>query len=188
MNVFSGLLGLGFLVSELWLASLRRSSAAAGSQAADAGSLSLLWRVIGCAIAAGVTLSAFGIGPHLPAGVPWGIVGAAVFIVGAVVRWWAIRHLGRFFTVDVAVTNGQRVVDDGPYRVVRHPSYTGLMLEFTGLALALGYWVGFAVVIVPILLALLHRIRVEESVLQAALGEPYAAYVRRTKRLVPFVY
>lgn len=188
MNVLSALLGLGLLTSELWLAKLRRSSQQAGSHGADGGSLKLLWLVIAVAITAGVLLSVCGVGPRLPHGVPWGYVGAAVFAAGAVLRWWAIRHLGRFFTVDVAVSEGQRVVDDGPYRFVRHPSYTGLMLEFAGMGLALGYWPGFLVIVSLAFFALLRRIHVEEAALHAALGEPYAAYARRTKRLVPLIY
>ena len=188
MSLFASLLGITFLLSELWLARLRRSSREPGSQAADRGTLSLLWRVIMIAVTVGITLSSFDVGPRLPAGVPWGIVGAAVFCLGMALRWWAIRHLGRFFTVDVAVADHHQVVDDGPYRLVRHPSYTGSLLQFSGLALSLGHWVGVVVILVPVAVVILTRIRLEESVLQTALGEPYLAYMGRTRRLVPYVY
>ena len=188
MSRVSPFLGLLFFASEAALAWRRRSSHEAGSRDLDAGSLALLWRVIGGAIAAAVTLAMWRIGPPLPGGVPWGVAGAGVWAAGAVLRWWAIRHLGRFFTVDVAVSAEQRVVDDGPYRLVRHPSYTGLLLEAVGLGLALGNLLGFVVLAVPVLLVLLHRIRIEEQALRTALGEPYVRYCQRTKRLVPWAY
>ena len=102
-------------------------------------------------------------------------------------RWWAIVHLGRFFSVDVAILRDHQVVDTGPYRLVRHPSYTGLLLQCAGLALSLGMAFSVFLIVVPTFLVLFHRIRVEEKVLLANLGESYAAYTRRTKRLLPGV-
>ena len=188
MSRVSPFLGLLFFVSEAALAWRRRSSREAGSRDLDAGSFALLWRVIGGAIMAAVALASWRIGPPLAGGVPWGAVGASVWAAGAALRWWAIWHLGRFFTVDVAVSTEQQVVDDGPYRLVRHPSYTGLLLEAVGLALALGNLLGFLVLVIPVLLVLLRRIRIEEQALRTALGEPYGTYCQRTRRLVPFVY
>ena len=188
MNLVPPFLGLLYFASEAALARWRRSSRQKGGKSLDRGSLLLLWRVNLCAIALGVTVSTLGIGPRLPGGVPWGLAGAGVWAAGAALRWWAIRHLGRFFTVDVAVAAGQKVVDDGPYRLVRHPSYTGLLLESAGLGLAMDHVLGFALLVVPLLLVLLHRIRIEEQALRQGLGEPYAAYCQRTRRLVPWVY
>ena len=188
MSLVAPLLGLFFFVSEASLARRRRSSRTDRSRDLDAGSFALLWRVITGAIVAAVALASWRIGPRLPGGVPWGVLGAGVWTAGAALRWWAIWHLGRFFTVDVAVSAEQRVVDDGPYRLVRHPSYTGLWLEAIGLGLALGNLLGFLVLVIPILLVLLRRIRIEETVLRANLGEPYTRYMRRTKKLVPLVY
>jgi protein-S-isoprenylcysteine O-methyltransferase len=109
-------------------------------------------------------------------------------VAGIALRWWAIIHLGRFFTVNVAIAADHRVVDDGPYRFVRHPSYTGALMSFVGLGLTTGNWLAAVVLVVPISVAFLRRITIEERVLAAALGEPYRAYAARTKRLVPFLY
>ena len=188
MNLVSPFLGLLYFASEAALARWRRSSRLESGENLDRGSLAWLWRVNLCAIALSVTVSTLGIGPRLPGAVPWGLVGAGVWVAGAALRWWAIWRLGRFFTVDVAVAAGQRVVDDGPYRLVRHPSYTGLLLESAGLGLAMNHVLGFALLVVPVLLVLLHRIRIEEQALRQGLGEPYVAYCQRTKRLVPWVY
>ena len=72
--------------------------------------------------------------------------------------------------------------------MVRHPSYTGVLLAFVGLALTLGNWVALLVILVPIGAAFVHRMNVEENALSRALGRRYSDYMRRTKRLVPFIY
>ena len=94
-------------------------------------------------------------------------------------------HLGRFFSVDVAIAQDHQVVDTGPYRVVRHPSYTGLLLQCAGLGLALGTVLSLFLIVVPTFLVLFYRIQVEEKALLTNLGESYAAYIQRTKRLLP---
>jgi protein-S-isoprenylcysteine O-methyltransferase Ste14 len=79
-------------------------------------------------------------------------------------------------------------VERGPFRWVRHPSYTGVLLAFLGWALTLENWVAMALVVVPIFIAFVRRMNVEEEALRGALGERYAAYMKRTKRLIPGVY
>jgi protein-S-isoprenylcysteine O-methyltransferase Ste14 len=115
-------------------------------------------------------------------------LGAALVIGGTSFRLWAIRTLGRFFTRSVRVSSDQTVVVDGPYRWVRHPSYTGSMLAAAGVGLALGNAVSLACLLAAILAGFGYRIRVEEDALVETLGEPYRAYRARTKRLVPFVW
>jgi protein-S-isoprenylcysteine O-methyltransferase Ste14 len=108
--------------------------------------------------------------------------------LGVGLRQWAVWTLGRFFTVEVRVAPDQTVVDDGPYRWVRHPSYTGLLLSLVGLGLALGNWLSvLALAIVPSV-GLVIRIRVEERELLVALGDPYREYAARHRRLVPGVW
>lgn len=184
----SAWVGCGFLLSELALAMWRRGTATKGASDRDAGSLRLLWVVISASITAGVLLSMHGVHPYLPAGFPWQTVGVALFAAGTILRWWSIRHLGRFFTVNVAVAADHRVVDTGPYRWVRHPSYSGLLLQFAGFGLTLGTVPSVAAVLVPPLAALLHRIRVEEAALRAHLPDSYPAYAARTKKIVPLVF
>ena len=96
--------------------------------------------------------------------------------------------LARQFTVDVSVRPDHELVRRGPYRLVRHPSYTGALLTFLGFALALGSWASLAAVMVPVVLAFLRRIRIEERVLAEAFPEAYPAYARTTWRLVPYVW
>ena len=111
-----------------------------------------------------------------------------LFVAGLLLRWWAIITLGRFFTVDVTIEKDHELVERGPFRVVRHPSYTGVLLAFVGLGLTLDNWAALLVILLPIGAAFIHRMNVEENALSGALGPQYTDYMRRTKRLVPFVY
>jgi protein-S-isoprenylcysteine O-methyltransferase len=90
--------------------------------------------------------------------------------------------------VDVVVAQDQTVIDTGPYRFIRHPSYTGSLTAFLGFALCLANFISVALIMIPITAVFLYRMRVEEGALQAGLGDPYKNYMRRTKRLVPFIY
>jgi protein-S-isoprenylcysteine O-methyltransferase Ste14 len=93
--------------------------------------------------------------------------------------------LGRSFRMTVEVDAGQKVIDSGPYRWVRHPSYSGLLLLMVGLGLYYGNWPALLILLVLPTGALIHRIGVEEAVLTEVMGRPYADYAARTKRLVP---
>lgn len=113
-------------------------------------------------------------------------VGAGMLLGGLLLRQYAIVTLGRLHTLDVMTGAGQRVVDAGPYRWVRHPSYAGAMLTAAGILLCSTNWLSlscFALVVS----AYAYRIRVEEHALTQDLGAPYWAYMRRTKRLIPYL-
>jgi protein-S-isoprenylcysteine O-methyltransferase Ste14 len=116
------------------------------------------------------------------------VAGVVVMALGIALRVWAVVVLGRAFTVEVRVRDGQEVVDRGPYRAVRHPSYTGLLLVFLGTGLALGDWLALILVVVPPVAAVVFRIRVEEAALLAGLGEAYRRYSAGRKRLIPGIW
>jgi len=113
--------------------------------------------------------------------------GILLMLLGVLVRQWAIAVLGRFFSLTVRVATDHRVVTRGPYRLVRHPSYTGVLITFIGLGLALQSLGGLLVLLGVFSLSYGYRIRVEEKTLLSELGPDYASYMRRTKRLVPFI-
>ena len=114
--------------------------------------------------------------------------GMVLLVAGTALRWAAIRALWSYFTVNVSILEGQRVVRRGLYGVVRHPAYTGLLLRYLGLGLAFANWLSAALIFVPLLCATLYRIRVEEAALREHFGEEYLAYARATRRLVPGLY
>jgi protein-S-isoprenylcysteine O-methyltransferase Ste14 len=96
--------------------------------------------------------------------------------------------LGRFFTVDVRVHANQTIVDSGPYRWVRHPSYTGLIMFNVGLGLALSNWAALAVMLLLPTGGLIVRIRLEERALVAQLGDDYRRFAGTRRRLLPGVW
>lgn len=118
----------------------------------------------------------------------WQMAGIILLLLGLALRWWSIVYLGRFFTVNVAVHASHRVVDSGPYRFIRHPSYSGAVLALLGLACGMDSWVSLLSVAVASIVAYTWRIRVEEQALVVGLGEAYVRYQARTKRLIPGIF
>jgi len=116
------------------------------------------------------------------------IIGIFLMTAGIALRWYCILILGKFFTFDVAIHSGQPLIETGPYRYIRHPSYTGALLTLVGFGLALGNWAGLTAALLSMGLAYSYRIPVEEAALTAALGDSYKEYVSRTRRLVPFLF
>lgn len=177
-------LNLAWAAHEVWLG-LRRRAADGGSR--DAGTLGLLWRVLMLGIFAAVAVAVSGYG-HLPASwqEPMRWAGCALIVTGLVLRIWSIHVLARFFTVDVSVQQGHELVRHGPYRWVRHPSYTGALLCFLGLAVGLGNALALPLLFVPVCWAFARRIRVEEQALREAFPQAYADYAAQTGRLLPW--
>jgi protein-S-isoprenylcysteine O-methyltransferase Ste14 len=149
--------------------------------------------VVVVASVAGGMLSAFELADWNAASIgpsrwPLFVLGLALMGVGVGVRQWAILALGRFFTVDVRVHPNQVVVERGPYRWVRHPSYSGLIIFFLGVGLALSNWASLIVLALVPTAGLLVRIRSEERALLAGLGEEYRRYAATRRRLFPGVW
>lgn len=111
-----------------------------------------------------------------------------MFLAGFGMRRWSEMTLGGYFTFTVKTSADQPVVTSGPYRFVRHPGYTGVLLIVIGAGLVNSNWIGLGGWTLLILLPLLYRIRVEENALLIALGDRYGAYAAHHKRLVPLVW
>ena len=114
-------------------------------------------------------------------------IGLAVLVSGAILRRLCFRDLGRSFTGEVRVRPDQQVVRTGPYRWVRHPSYTAGILMIVGAAIALGSWIGVVLSFVLAVLGYAYRVRVEERALMTTLGDSYREYAATTKRFIPRV-
>ena len=87
----------------------------------------------------------------------------------------------------MAIAPDQHVIEAGPYRLIRHPSYTGLLITLLGFGLSTTNWLSLLVLMGCVLIGLCYRIHVEERVLQEHLGQQYQEYMQRTNRLIPFV-
>src|ERR1700760_3708603 len=136
MNPISSVLGLIYFGSEFALAMFKRARSGSATLK-DGNTTTVLWIIIGGSITAGYMVMT-----NLPqAGLPaqtW-VTGLAIVMmaVGLAIRWYSIIYLGRFFTVNVAIAADHQLIDSGPYRRIRHPSYTGALLAFIGLGLSM---------------------------------------------------
>jgi protein-S-isoprenylcysteine O-methyltransferase Ste14 len=149
----------------------------------------VLFRLIvgGGALVAGVLT---GVAPlatiRPPALADW--IGLVLFWGGITLRLWSFRTLGRYFTFTVQTSSDQPVITAGPYRVIRHPSYAGLLLIFMAVGLFIGNWWSFVSLTVAIAGGLVFRIRVEERALMENFGDGYRDYAATHKRLVPLIW
>lgn len=162
----------------------------AGASRQDRGSHAVLLCLIVCGLFLGILL-ALKVPATAITSAPdiffW--LGIALMYAGIALRLSAIKMLGRSFTTSVAVAPEQTVIETGPYRLIRHPSYTGILITLLGLGLSLAdNWLSLCVIMGCALIGFSYRIRVEEQVLKAHLGQRYQEYMQRTKRLIPFVF
>ena len=111
--------------------------------------------------------------------------GLALAVAGIALREWAILVLGEHFTVRIQIREKARLVTDGPYRYIRHPAYTGSLMTYVGLPLAVGSVPGVVMGFVVCIAAYEYRILVEEKALQDAFGPEYSEYKKRTWKLFP---
>jgi len=114
-------------------------------------------------------------------------IGVLMIVLGSLLRRYCFRTLGEYFTGDVRARANQPVVSSGPYRLVRHPSYTAGMMMFIGIGLALGSWLSFALLTIATIATYSYRVAVEERALLETIGEPYVAYMKKRKRFIPYV-
>jgi protein-S-isoprenylcysteine O-methyltransferase Ste14 len=131
---------------------------------------------------AGPTLDA----RFLPHGLAWFWLGTAMVVAGLLFAVAARRHLGGNWSGIVTLKQDHTLTRSGPYRLVRHPIYTGLLLAVLGTAVAEGEWRGL-VAFAAVLVAFLRKVRIEEQFMLEAFGEEYARYRREVPALLPWV-
>ncbi|HYZ74449.1 MAG TPA: isoprenylcysteine carboxylmethyltransferase family protein [Chthoniobacterales bacterium] len=187
---WTDILGLAYLGFELFILATRRGKVKAKlAKPADRGTIYAAWTLI-----LGSCITGFFLARHIrllnwPAHSPV-IIGLAVLLElsGVALRIWAIRHLGRFFTVAVGIQHGHHVIQDGPYCFVRHPSYSGSLLALIGVGCLTFNWLGLILIATCTLWAYAIRIPVEEKALLAEFGDEYEKYAAGTKRMIPGIY
>ena len=121
----------------------------------------------------------------LPAWIGW--LGIVIALSGVLLRWWANRVLGAFYTRTLKVTENQTIIREGPYALIRHPGYLGSLLMWAGVATATANWIVILITLVAMLTAYIYRIQNEEKMLLKTNVE-YAAYQKHTRKLIPFLY
>jgi len=115
------------------------------------------------------------------------VIGLALFTPGIIIYLAARLTMGRFFSKRLNLIEGHKLVTLGVYKYVRHPSYTGSALFLLGFTLLLNSILGF-IVMLPLVILILIRIPFEERMLINAFGQYYVEYVKRSKKLIPYVY
>lgn len=116
------------------------------------------------------------------------LLGVSLILLGVALRWYAIWTLGSYFTRDVAVSAEQKVVQNGPYRYIRHPAYSGTFLTMLGVGLAMTNWASLVTLLMCVLLGHMYRVSVEEKALVQTIGQPYVEYMHHTSRFIPLVF
>jgi protein-S-isoprenylcysteine O-methyltransferase Ste14 len=170
-----------FGLSELILMIVKRSKIGKATTRHDKGSLILLWVCITSGITGGFFLAG-------PVNQFWAGFGTVFLFCGVLIRWIAILQLGKAFTVDVAITEAAKLKTDGIYERVRHPSYLGILMIVAGFSAWMNSIWSFMILFIPVFLAIIYRIKVEEELLVNEFGSSYINYMASTKKLIPRIY
>lgn len=150
-------------------------------------SLGGAYAIVSLALLAAPLLNYFGIG--VLSNAAWlGWIGILIATGGIGLRLWANQVLGQFYTRTLQVSETQSIVEAGPYRLIRHPGYAGMLLMWLGAGLAVTNWPCLLLAIGVMGTAYAYRIRSEEAMLAAVYGAQYQAYQGRTRKLIPFIF
>ena len=159
-----------------------------GTDSKDSGSLRVILGGMGVAFFLAYPLAIvrgwqFRTGAHVPVFA----LGIAMIVLGSLLRRYCWRTLGQYFTGNVRARADQPVIRTGPYRLVRHPSYTAGMMMNIGIGLALGSWLSFVLLTAATIATYAYRVMVEERALLDTIGEPYRIYMKESKRYIPYI-
>lgn len=178
---------LGFMAAGMWAASRERRMAKGEDR--DRGSKLAIYffTFLGLGLAFALARYAPAARIALPPG-PVFATGLALSWIGIALYAWAIVTLGTSFRTSVTLLEGQRLITRGPYRILRHPAYTGGILIFTGIGLAIGNWLSFAAASLAVAIGYAWRIIVEEKALRERFGAEFDANKKRTWAVFPLVW
>lgn len=174
-----------WFISELIINKFFRSGTSDGDQ--DKGTRRIIWITIAIFNNLGIIIAVllkFDLSTY--AIVPF--AGLLLILAGMVIRFIAVRSLGRFFTVNVTIREDHKIIQTGLYKLIRHPAYSGSLISFFGLGIALNNWISVFVITIPITIAFMNRIKIEEALLTDQFGEAYTEYMKRTYCLIPLIY
>ncbi len=116
------------------------------------------------------------------------ILGGVMMITGIAFRAWAVQVLGKYFTATVQIKDDHRLITNGPYHIVRHPSYAGAFIAIIAGGVILQSLAGFLISCMAMMIAYYVRINIEETELLNRFGNDYTAYRKKTKMIIPYVF
>lgn len=128
---------------------------------------------------------------RFPGSVMWDPIASLAFIAmiaGLALRTWSIKTLGKYFTMHLAIQQEHKIIRQGPYRYLRHPSYAGAFLTYIGTIVFFHSWYSLLLALVVLPVAWIRRIYYEEKMLTAEFGEEYILYCQSVKRIIPGVW
>jgi protein-S-isoprenylcysteine O-methyltransferase Ste14 len=185
-GLFLIILSFLWLVSEIILTKVKRAKPSDIKY--ESTSLPVLWITIILSIAAGVYLGLHPTGHIAFYSTIISLSGIICILSGLILRWIAILTLQHQFMVEVVISTNHQLIRTGIYQYIRHPAYSGSLLSFLGLGLAFSNYLNILIIFIPICIAFLYRIKLEEKVLIAALGNDYLDYCQSTKQLIPGIF
>jgi protein-S-isoprenylcysteine O-methyltransferase Ste14 len=153
----------------------------------DKGSLWLLYGLITVGYALSFAIGATKIGRIYYWNVFF-VIGFVLIAIGLLIRIQAILTLKQYFTYSVAKVVNHQLIETGLYKRIRHPGYLGQLLIFIGLSTSLSNWLSILLMMIPVAIGYIYRIKVEERFMVEQLGEIYLDYQKRTKRIIPMIY
>jgi protein-S-isoprenylcysteine O-methyltransferase Ste14 len=178
----------GWIVFELWVFMRERGTARDSTR--DRGSTFFVIIILGVGIALGLNL------PHMApqfnirsffAG--FFALGIVLVLAGILFRFWAIQTLGRFFRTRVMIQEHHQLITSGPYKYLRNPSYTAILILLIGFGLGIGNWLSVLVFFAAGVIVYASRIAlVEERALAAQFGQEFQDYKKKTWALIPFIW
>lgn len=169
------------------LMNLRQRSKSKVATSGDKSSLWWLYGLITIGYALSFSISATKIG-RIYYWNTFFAIGMALIVIGLMIRIHSILTLKQYFTYSVAKVENHKIIETGSYKFIRHPGYLGQLIIFIGLSTSISNWLSILVMMIPITLGYLYRIKVEERFMLEQLGEDYLNYQKRTKRLIPMIY
>jgi len=187
LNIIFYIISFVWVISEIVLSKMKKSGLENSINDYDKHTLRIIWITILLSLTIGIFVSTLSFGrisvlPYQQ------ILGLILIVIGLLIRWIAILKLKENFTVDVSVKKDQEIIKDGIYKFIRHPAYSGSLLSFFGLSLMFTNVFTIFIIIIPIAISFLHRIKIEEKVLTRVIGTEYIEYAKQTKKLIPFIY
>jgi protein-S-isoprenylcysteine O-methyltransferase Ste14 len=166
---------------------LRQRSKNNATTSSDKGSLWLLYGLITVGYALSFAIGATKIGRVYH----WNTffaIGMALVVIGFVIRIYSILTLNQYFTYSVAKVENHKLIETGPYKFIRHPGYFGQLIIFMGISISISNGLSIVLMMIPVTLGYLYRIKVEEKFMTDQFGEDYQHYLDRTRRIIPLLY
>ncbi len=170
------------------ISAIRKGKKHAGSADSDRKSLTYLYGAIISGYCIGIPVSFSGFGEISTSVIYVPLCGLLFIIIGLVIRMAAIKTLAGQFTYTVKIVDDHKLITSGIYKYIRHPSYLGQAFILLGCGLALSDWVSVIILFVPVVIATIYRINIEEVVLSENFPDQYKDYIIHTKKLIPWIY